>query len=226
MALGYVNRTIFQNARNGTTGHTLSFAAAASGNLLVAVAEGGVTLTTPTGWTLVNSAVSTMGFYIWKKTASAAESSAATTANASNYPIGGVVYEFASGSTVNSSVTSGGTMQAYNAANPSITPSAAQVAIAVAGYGLGVSGWTSMTWSSGAEEFDLYTAPSPTDGYLVSGAWIAGTGAAYAPTTTPNTGTTADRESMSMALTIVAPSTFLVPQPYTIQQAVNRSYTY
>jgi hypothetical protein len=230
MALNYVHRTAIQNARNGTASHTISFAAATAQNLLVAVAEGGVTLTTPTGWTPVNSSVYNMGFYIWKKTASAGESSAATTANSSNYPIAGVVYEFASGSTLDSSVTSGSTAgQAYNAANPSITPSSSQTAIALASYNVGndLPGWSSVTWSAGTEDFDLYTAYATTDGYLVSASWIPGTGAAFAPTTTPNAGTTADeRQSMSMALTIVAPSTFLAPQPYTIQQAVNRSYTY
>lgn len=224
MALNYVNRTLIQNARNGTTSHTISFAAAAVNNLLVAVAEGGVTLTTPSGWTLVNSTVSGCGFYVWKKTASAGESSATTTANASNYPIGGVVYEFTTGTTLDSSVTSGGTSQAYNAANPSITPTVSQIAIALACYANGLTpGWASVTWSSGTEDFDLSTVYATTDGYMVSGAWIVGTGAAYAPTTAPDTGTAAARQSMSLAMTIVAPA---VPRSTIKLQAVNRSYTY
>ena len=48
----WVNRSLIQAPRNGTTSHTVSFTPATAGNLLVCVAEGAVTSTTPTGWTL------------------------------------------------------------------------------------------------------------------------------------------------------------------------------
>src|SRR6478752_3702729 len=97
----WVNRTVLSGSSvdpNGTTSHTCTFTAATSGNFLVAVVAGGVTSTTPSGWTLVTSAINNAGLYVFTKTASASESSFTTTHNGSNYPILGVVYEFYAGS--------------------------------------------------------------------------------------------------------------------------------
>ena len=91
----WVNRSLTQAPRNGTTSHTVSFTPATAGNLLVCVVEGAVTSTTPTGWTLPTggSAINNTGLYVWYKTATAAEASLTTTHNGSNYPAGFVIYD-------------------------------------------------------------------------------------------------------------------------------------
>lgn len=56
----WINRTELSGSSidpNGTITHTCTFTAAASGNLLVAIIAGAVISTTPSGWTLVNSAI-------------------------------------------------------------------------------------------------------------------------------------------------------------------------
>lgn len=97
----WVNRTVLSGSSvdpNGTTSHTCTFTAAASGNFLVAVIAGAVTSSTPSGWTLLTSAVNFTGLYVFTKTAGSGESSFSTTHNASNYAIRGIVYEFYNGS--------------------------------------------------------------------------------------------------------------------------------
>jgi len=99
----WVNRTVLSGSSvdpNGTNSHTCSFTAATSGNLLVAVVAGSVTFTTPSGWTLLESSVIYSALYVFYKTASASESSFSTTHNGSDFPIRGVIYEFAAGSTI------------------------------------------------------------------------------------------------------------------------------
>ena len=126
----WINRSVVQGPRNGTTSHTVNFTAATSGNLLVCVAEGAVTSTTPTGWTLQGSAVNWTGLYVWSKTATAGESSFSTTHNGSNYPVAFVIYEFAAGSTWSGDVSSTG--GSSTAAHPNLT---------------GLTG-TNMTWGT------------------------------------------------------------------------------
>jgi hypothetical protein len=104
----WINRTELSGSSidpNGTTSHTCSFTAATAGNFLVAIIAGSVTSTTPSGWTLLVSAVNYTGLYVFTKTADSAEASFTTTHNGSNYPIKGVVYEFPAGtSTASSSI--------------------------------------------------------------------------------------------------------------------------
>lgn len=95
-----VNRTVLgdaSTAANGTDKHTCTFTTATSGNYLVAVVAGAVTFTTPTGWTLLGSAVSNAGLYVFARTARGGESSFSTSHNGSDYAIQGVVYEFMAG---------------------------------------------------------------------------------------------------------------------------------
>lgn len=96
----WLNRTVLTGssvAQNGTSSHTCAFTPATSGNYLVAIVAGGVTFSTPAGWTELVSAVGNAGLYVFTKTAASAESSFTTTHNGTNYPIRGVVYEFAAG---------------------------------------------------------------------------------------------------------------------------------
>lgn len=98
----WLNRTVLTGssvAQNGTSSHTCTFIPATSGNYLMAIVAGGVTFSTPTGWTILESAVGNAGLYVFVKTATSAESSFTTTHNGTNYPIRGVVYEFAAGTT-------------------------------------------------------------------------------------------------------------------------------
>lgn len=111
----WTTRTVLSGAsiaRNGTNSHTCTFTAATAGNFLVAIVAGPITFTTPSGWTLLTSAVNYSTVYVFTKTASASESSFSTTHNDSNLPILGIVYEFPPGT-----VAYGGTSaiaQAYN----------------------------------------------------------------------------------------------------------------
>ena len=67
--------------------------------MLYLIAAAGVTTSTPSGWTLLSSAVANTGLYVFKKTAAGGETSASVTHNASNFPVEWVVYEFPSGTT-------------------------------------------------------------------------------------------------------------------------------
>jgi len=113
MAL-WLNRSVLSGSSvdpNGTTSHTCTFTPATSGNYLVAIVAGAVTFTTPSGWTLVRSAILEGAVYVFAKTATGGESSFSTTHNGSNYAIRGIVYEFAAGTTLlgsNSGTADGG----------------------------------------------------------------------------------------------------------------------
>ncbi len=101
MAL-WLNRFQAVGAQNGTTSHVLDWSSsftATAGRVLYLVGGGGVTFSTPSGWTLVSSAVGNTGLYVFKKTAAGGETSATVTHNGSNFPIEWVVYEFPSGTT-------------------------------------------------------------------------------------------------------------------------------
>lgn len=99
----WLYRTVLSGSsvdENGTNSHTCTFTAATSGNQLVAIVASGVTCSTPTGWTLVTSAVNNFAVYVFTKTASSGESSFSTTHNSSNFLMKGVVYEFPAGTSV------------------------------------------------------------------------------------------------------------------------------
>lgn len=120
----WVTRTVLSGSsvnQNGTNSHTCTFTAATAGNLLVAVVAGGVTSTTPSGWTLVTSAVGYSGIYLFTKTASSGESSFSTTHNSSNYEIKGVVYEFPAGTSVVGSNSATGQSYGPTATGPSVS---------------------------------------------------------------------------------------------------------
>lgn len=94
----WTNRTVGIEARNGTTDHTINFAPATNGSLLVAVVSGPVihTAVSP-GWTKQLVASNTAEIAVFIKTASAGESSFQVSHNLADFPIHYNVYEFPPG---------------------------------------------------------------------------------------------------------------------------------
>jgi hypothetical protein len=209
----WVNRSLIQAPRNGTTTHTVSFTPATAGNLLVAIAEGAVTSTTPTGWTLPTngSAVNNTGLYVWYKTATASESSFTTTHNGSNYPTGFVVYEFAAGSTFVASVA--GTGIASSGANPNLTGlTGTNLTFGVIGIADSPgNGYTSTAWTatgSPVEDVDVDVADSGTTGYGLSVAYVeSNTATSFQPTgNATQTGAASTKEALTFAVKVAAGS--------------------
>lgn len=202
----WVNRTVLTGSsvdQNGTTSHTCTFTPAMSGNLLIAIIGGAVTSTTPSGWTLVTSAINNCGLYVFTKTATLGESSFSTTHNASDYAIQGTVYEFFAGSSIignnaSSTISSGsqtgpqvtsltGTYTRFAARTMCITsPTAAASAV-----------WT----TPAIEDYDVVTPQSNHDGVYLTIAYDDNqTGSSFNPSAnvTSNTGTTL--EAIAFAL--------------------------
>lgn len=202
----WINRTLVQAPRNGTTSHTITFTAATSGNLLVMVLEGSVTHTVPTGWTRQAQALNTSDLAVFTKTASSGESSFSTTHNASNYPVVAVVYEFPAGSTW---VTGAGAInQAANAPCPQLTGlTGTNLLVGVVGGGDSASSVISTAWTGTGppvEDVDVNVNASGTDGYYLSLAYVEGsTAATFQPT-----GTVANmpfsHESLSFAVAVAS----------------------
>lgn len=211
----WVNRSVIGGGgRNGTTSHTVTFTAASSGSLLVATIAGGVTSTTPTGWTAVQSAVNFAGLYVFRKTATAGESSFTTTHNGSNYPIDGIVYEFASGSTV---VGTAGTATGQAVGSAVTGPNCTSLTGTYTRFAVrdldvattAVTGVSAVWTTPSVEDYDSYTAFSSTDGIWTGIAYDDGaSGASFTPSATvtrTGTGTTTG-EGISFAVNVVAPS--------------------
>lgn len=207
----WVNRTAVQAPRNGTTSHTVSFAAATAGNLLVALVAGGVTSSTPTGWALPTggSAVNSQGLYLWTKTAAAGESSFTTTHNGSNYPVAVMVYEFPAGSALLVAKGDGGNGNgSAGAAGLSAVAAGTKSFFAVADTGMVVAhGSDPCTWSGVAglvKDVDLYADPSGTDGYAFSVAYLDGsTATSFAPVSTFPSTDNGDVERINFAVTVI-----------------------
>lgn len=210
----WVNRTVLSGSSvdaNGTNSHTCTFTPATSGNLLIAVVAGGVTFTTPSGWTLVQSAINNAGLYVFSKTASASESSFNTTHNGTNYAIKAVVYEFYAGSatigTPGTAVgqTTGSTVTGPNATGLSGTYT--RFATRSINLGTGVTGSTSCTWTTpSVEDYDDYISGNgSTDGIGLTIAYDDGaTGSSFTPSSTLAV-SASNGESVSFALSIVPP---------------------
>ena len=105
-----LNRVVFNNPGNGTNTSTVDPASTSNvaagtpftptaGRFLVVLAEGAVTSTTPTGWTLPvgGSAIQNTGLYAWYRNAAGGDTFT-TTHNGTNYPMVFEVLEFAAGS--------------------------------------------------------------------------------------------------------------------------------
>jgi hypothetical protein len=166
----WVNRTVVQAPRNGTNSHTVSFAAATSGNLLVLVMEGAVTHTVPTGWTRQVQALMNTELSVYTKTASSGESSFDTTHNGSNYPIGAVIYELPSGSTWVGGVS--GTNLGHADSNPNLTGlTGSNLLFGAVALADPDTNPISVVWSgtpTPTEDVDINVNISGTDGYALS----------------------------------------------------------
>lgn len=158
----WVNRTLVQAPRNGTTTQTVNFTAATAGNFLVCITAAGVTDTLPAGWTSVISQVGTQGTYVWTKTAAAGESSLTTTNNGSNYPAPFLIYEFPAGTSVTDQ--SAGTVVTGAAAGNTI--------INTVGIAAPTTTYT-FTWASPmVKDVDVTVLTDVTDGYAFSVGYV------------------------------------------------------
>ncbi len=101
----WVEKTEGTAVRNGTNAHTINFAPAANGSLLVAIISGPVTNTMVTaGWTKQLGPINSTELSVFTKTATTGESVLQVTHNGSNYPVEYVIYEFSAGSIYHSGV--------------------------------------------------------------------------------------------------------------------------
>lgn len=200
----WINRTLVQAPRNGTNAHTIGFAPAAAGSLLVLIIEGPVTDTIPAGWTRQAQALNNTELSVYSKTATAGEATFTTTHNGTNYPIVAVVYEFAIGSSFASAVSAVGV--SANAANPLLSgltgPHTLFAAIAFA-LSSGLSGGPT-TWSGATSDVDVGTVFAGTDGYDLSVAFVDGSSATSFQPTGANSGAP-NKETLTFAVVVVAP---------------------
>jgi hypothetical protein len=95
----WIQKTAISTTSTGTDA-TISFSAAAAGSVLVAVAASNTVLSTPSGWTLVKSAVGAQALYLWTKTATSGENQLTTTRSVADIAIQTIVYELPATSSV------------------------------------------------------------------------------------------------------------------------------
>lgn len=220
----WATRTVLSGSsinRNGTNSHTCTFTAATSGNLLIAIVTGGVTFTTPSGWTLVQSAVNLAGLYVFSKTASSGESSFSTTHNGSNYAINGVVYEYYAGtSTTGTPGTATGAGESGTYTGPACTGlSGTYTRFAVRSWNMGTNGadTASCTWTTPTvEDYDAFIAGgSSTDGVELTIAYDDNaTGSSFTPSSVMLASSGATGEAVSFALTVTTPPAGAIPAPW------------
>jgi hypothetical protein len=217
----WVNHVAIATPRNGTTTHTVdpstgtvaagSTFTPTAGRLLVCFVEGGVTSTTPAGWTLPTngSAINNSGLYVFYKTAAGSDT-LSTTHNGSNYPVVFDFYEFPSGSTFNKAATATGVARAGGAGPTlsSITGPPNWLAAAVGSGEPGASA-ASVAWSAGTEQIDTYVPSSGTDGYAYSLSSLdssALTSWSSAATITGGNGGTTERLVVAVSISAGAPA--------------------
>lgn len=186
----WINRSVVQAPRNGTTSHTVTFTAATAGNLLVLIMEGAVTHTVPTGWTRQVQALNNTEISVYTKTATAGESSFSTTHNGSNYPMGVVVYEFAAGSTWVNGVSAVGVDTSNANATLSGLTGTNLIFAAIGMTTISTDTINVTTWSGATgvvKDVDLVVPMLSTDGYIISVAyWEDSVLASLTPTGTPS----------------------------------------
>lgn len=183
MTIRWVNHVVISAPRNGTTTHTVdpnggtvasgTNFVPTSGRLLVCIAYGGVTSTTPSGWTLPTngSAINNGGLYVWYRTAAGSDT-LSTTHNGTNYALPFEVFEFPAGSTFKGSATATG-VNFSGGAGPTLSGMTGTTQyFATVGQNLGGSTAGAVTWSAGTEIADTSLAGSPTDGYTFGTAYL------------------------------------------------------
>lgn len=214
----WVSKTVLSGSSvdaNGTASHTCTFTAATAGNFLIAVVSGSVTFTTPSGWTLATSAVNNCGLYLYTKTASSGESSFSTTHNASNYPIQGIVYEYAAGTSVIGTNSINAITGSGSVTGPQVTGlSGTYTRFAVRTKNISSTTHTaSCVWATpGIEDSDVLVPKVVEDGVYMTVAYDEGqTGSSFNPSAdiTSNSGTTA--EAIAFALLVVDPPIPTIP---------------
>lgn len=179
----WINRTVVNVPRNGTTTNTVNHTAAAAGSLLLLVIDAPAQITTPSGYTQRASALNNTHFALYTKTATAGESSFTLTLSAANYPAGVIVYEFALGTTFGQSNSAVG-QQVNDSANPSISVTGTNLLMAgfAAAQPSGSQTQTT-TWSGSTTDVDTGAGFSTTDGYQISIGYVEdSTATTYAPT--------------------------------------------
>jgi hypothetical protein len=180
-----------------------------AGRLLMCVAEGAVTSTTPAGWALPanGSAINNTGLYVWTKTAAGGDT-LSTTHNGNSYPVSFSIFEFAAGTSFVKAAKA--TAVANGVANPSITGLVGPLLVmaAAAGGDTTVGGTVvSATWDSPnleALDYNRDRAAGGNDGFWLGIVYQeAYAGATYAPTPTVS-GTVASHERLTWALQLAA----------------------
>lgn len=211
----WISRTVLSGssiAANGTSSHTCTFTTASAGNLLVAVMGGGVTFTTPTGWTLVTSAVNSGGLYVFTKTASGSESSFSTTHNASDAAIKGVVYEFFAGSAVlgtagsqiNIDPNAVRTGPDTTGLSGTYTRFAARTQIVTSADNVPSTAWTVPS----VKDYDAYVPQGSATGISLTIAFDDGvTGSSFTPSANTTSSIGTGLEGVSFAVSVVSPPT-------------------
>jgi hypothetical protein len=208
----YLAANTFQSteATNTTTTFTIgAFPTPQAGNFLLLMASAGVTMTTPTGWTLVTSTVAANGLYLWSKTAAGTETSYTTTTNGTGYSLAAAQYEFPAGSTIGTSANSGAATVASNAANASVTPTAGQTVLALANWDYSLGALTPpVVWSGVTNLYKGVEVQAPRG--TKNGAWIS-TGfvdyapaAATAPIGTPSGTTATNKQDITATINVNA----------------------
>lgn len=225
--------------RNAGTAHTVDPSSSSgvlagvpftptAGRFLTANAEGSVTSTTPTGWTLPTngSSINNTGLYVWTKTAAGADT-LSTTHNGTNYPGIFTFYEFPAGSTFGGAATLATGGATSTAANPTLSGLSGRNVV----FGMAATASTATTagitgaWSTGnieAVDSETVRTGSPTtDGYWFGLAYqdeyIA---TSYTPTPTISF-TTGSVSSERLTWAVKLP--FVALQPTTAPQKSTKS---
>lgn len=167
----------------------------------------GVTLTTPSGWTLPTNGgqVGNGGLYCWWRTAAGGDT-ISTTANASNHPGFADFYEFPAGSTFKSAA--GAITVASGAAGPTLSSlTGTNWTAGIMGVDLfsGTTSSGSTTWSSGTTEVDTTVAFATTDGYIYSLTdTVDNTATSQSYTATHTMGGSANEERLVVAVSVAS----------------------
>lgn len=214
----WINQVTIAAPRNGSTTHSVdpstgtvvtgTLFTPTAGNLLVCLAEGAVTSTTPAGWTLPSggSAINNTGLYLWYRTAAGGDTFT-TTHNGSNYPVVFSFYEFAAGSAFVSAAAATAVANT-SSAGPTISGlTGTNLIMGVLGHGCGTDNTAaSVAWGSGVEQVDTFVQNATTDGYLFSVAYLEDSvlTSTTMSTTVTITGTGSSNERLIFAVNVVS----------------------
>ena len=220
----WINHVAITAPPNGTTTNTVGPDAGTvaagtlftptAGNLLLCVADGAVTSSTPTGWTLpgAGSAVNNGGLYVWWRVAAGGDS-LTTTHNAADYPVSFHFFEFAAGSAFIGSGSSAVNVSS-GAAGPALSGlTGTNLIMSALGRNItATAGTGSATWSPGEEIIDalVYRPGGTVDGYHYSLAIqedFAGAGTSMAASWTGTAAGSNNAERLIFAIAVAqAPS--------------------